>query len=148
MALTPILLSFILQRSTWQAELRKALPRRLKWPPLPVCCRRRSANCRVEQSGPEPASRVGGYRLFGAEGINLQMWFDAVVHYDLSWNPPVMNSAKGWWIAGWTAVASRQDSHLLRVPITEIDGVVTDVLLKSTRPSALTGNFVRLPGQQ
>jgi SNF2 family DNA or RNA helicase len=43
-----------------------------------------------------------------SEGINLQEHFDAVLHYDLAWNPTGMNSAKG----GSTATPSPRRSSV------------------------------------
>jgi hypothetical protein len=64
-----------------------------------------------------------------SEGINLQVHFDAVVHYDLSWNPTRHEQREG-----------RVDRYGQRTPTvrvmtyygvdTQIDGVVLDVLLR------------------
>ncbi len=67
-----------------------------------------------------------------SEGINLQKGFDAVVHYDLSWNPTRHEQREG-----------RVDRFGQKTPIVrvltyygidnQIDGVVLDVLLRKHR---------------
>ena len=81
-----------------------------------------------------------------SEGINLQQHFDAVIHYDLSWNPTRHEQREG------RVDRFGQDAPEVRV-ITyygvdnQIDGVVLDVLLrkhKSIRTSL--GISVPVPG--
>ncbi len=64
-----------------------------------------------------------------SEGINLQHHFDAVVHYDLSWNPTRHEQREG------RVDRYGQNSKLVRVLTyygldNQIDGVVLDVLLR------------------
>ena len=47
-----------------------------------------------------------------SEGINLQEWFDAVVHYDLPGIPIVWNSGMDGWIGSASEPKSQIDSHL------------------------------------
>ncbi len=64
-----------------------------------------------------------------SEGINLQEWFDAVIHYDLAWNPTRHEQREG-----------RVDRYGQRKPTVRlltlyganspIDGIVLDVLLR------------------
>lgn len=69
-------------------ELRKRLPARLKAEVTAVTGRLASEE-RVERI--EELGRNARYVLVAtdclSEGINLQAYFDAVIHYDLSWNP-------------------------------------------------------------
>ncbi len=81
-----------------------------------------------------------------SEGINLQQGFDAVVHYDLSWNPTRHEQREGR--------VDRYGQKRDRVKVVtyygtdnQIDGVVLDVLLrkhKSIRTSL--GISVSVPG--
>lgn len=64
-----------------------------------------------------------------SEGINLQQVFDAVVHYDLSWNPTRHEQREG------RVDRYGQNSKLVRVLTyygidNQIDGVVLDVLIR------------------
>jgi len=64
-----------------------------------------------------------------SEGINLQEIFDAVVHYDLSWNPTRHEQREG------RVDRYGQNSQLVRVLTyygidNQIDGVVLDVLIR------------------
>lgn len=67
-----------------------------------------------------------------SEGINLQKDFDAVVHYDLSWNPTRHEQREG------RVDRYGQDTKKVRVLTyygtdNQIDGVVLDVLLRKHR---------------
>lgn len=67
-----------------------------------------------------------------SEGINLQEKFDAVVHYDLAWNPTRHEQRDG------RVDRFNQRSRTVRVltyygPETQIDGIVLDVLLRKHR---------------
>jgi superfamily II DNA or RNA helicase len=82
-----------------------------------------------------------------SEGINLQGWFDAVVHYDLAWNPTRHEQREG-----------RVDRYGQSQPTVRlvtlygdnspIDGIVLDVLLRKHRTirSAL-GVSIALPDE-
>jgi hypothetical protein len=64
-----------------------------------------------------------------SEGVNLQKMFDAVVHYDLSWNPTRHEQREG------RVDRYGQNSKLVRVLTyygidNQIDGVVLDVLIR------------------
>ena len=83
-----------------------------------------------------------------SEGINLQQGFDAVVHYDLSWNPTRHEQREGR--------VDRYGQPSKRVKVVtyygidnQIDGIVLDVLLrkhKTIRNSL--GISVPVPGEQ
>ncbi|MCS6969570.1 MAG: DEAD/DEAH box helicase [Planctomycetes bacterium] len=67
-----------------------------------------------------------------SEGINLQAWFDAVLHYDLSWNPTRHEQREGR--------IDRFGQRSPRVAIVTyygidngVDGIVLDVLLRKHR---------------
>jgi superfamily II DNA or RNA helicase len=67
-----------------------------------------------------------------SEGINLQEHFDAVVHYDLSWNPTRHEQREG------RVDRYNQQSEIVRVLTyfgsdNRIDGIVLDVLLRKHR---------------
>ncbi len=64
-----------------------------------------------------------------SEGINLQMGFDAVIHYDLSWNPTRHEQREG------RVDRYGQPSQRIKVVTyygldNQIDGIVLDVLLR------------------
>lgn len=81
-----------------------------------------------------------------SEGINLQETFDAVVHYDLSWNPTRHEQREG------RVDRYGQKSKTVRVLTyygtdNQIDGVVLDVLLRKHQAiRKSTGVSVPVPG--
>ncbi|MCA9958870.1 MAG: DEAD/DEAH box helicase, partial [Anaerolineales bacterium] len=81
-----------------------------------------------------------------SEGINLQQYFNAVVHYDLSWNPTRHEQREG------RVDRYGQASPLVRALTyygtdNQIDGIVLDVLLrKHQRIRNSLGVSVPLPG--
>ena len=81
-----------------------------------------------------------------SEGINLQDMFDAVVHYDLSWNPTRHEQREG------RVDRYGQSSKTVRVVTyygtdNQIDGVVLDVLLRKHKTiRSSTGVSVPVPG--
>ncbi|MCM8625601.1 DEAD/DEAH box helicase [Accumulibacter sp.] len=82
-----------------------------------------------------------------SEGVNLQAWFDAVVHYDLSWNPTRHQQREG------RIDRFGQPSKLVRTVLiygenNPVDGAVLDVILrKARRIEQETGVRVPLPDQ-
>lgn len=81
-----------------------------------------------------------------SEGINLHYWFDAVVHYDLSWNPTRHEQREG------RVDRFGQEKPLVKV-ITyfgrdnKIDGIVLDVLInKHKKIKSDLGVSVTVPG--
>lgn len=82
-----------------------------------------------------------------SEGVNLQAWFDAVLHYDLSWNPTRHQQREG------RIDRFGQPSKLVRTVLiygenNPVDGAVLDVILrKARRIEQETGVRVPLPDQ-
>jgi superfamily II DNA or RNA helicase len=67
-----------------------------------------------------------------AEGLNLQQWFSAVVHYDLPWSPTRLEQREGrvdryGQAAEWVRVAALHGQDVF------IDGLIVDVLLRKHR---------------
>lgn len=80
-----------------------------------------------------------------SEGINLQGLFDAVVHYDMSWNPTRHQQREGR-VDRFGQPAPLVRSILLFSPDSAIDGAVLDVILnKARRIREATGVTVTLP---
>lgn len=82
-----------------------------------------------------------------SEGVNLQAWFDAVLHYDLSWNPTRHQQREG------RIDRFGQPRELVRTVLiygenNPVDGAVLDVILrKARRIEQETGVRVPLPDQ-
>ena len=72
--------------STSPTQLREPARRASRSSPSPARCRRPSARRASPQLGERHEAGAGRTDCL-SEGINLQELFDAVVHYDLSWNP-------------------------------------------------------------
>ncbi len=82
-----------------------------------------------------------------SEGINLQAWFDAVVHYDLSWNPTRHQQRDGR-IDRFGQQSAVVRSVLMYGENNPVDGAVLDVILKKARRiEKETGVRVPLPDQ-
>lgn len=80
-----------------------------------------------------------------SEGINLQLLFDTVLHYDLSWNPTRHQQREGR-IDRFGQPAPLVRSVLLYSPDSAIDGAVLDVILtKAKNIRERTGVTVPLP---
>jgi hypothetical protein len=83
----PILFCRFIPTAEYVAEeLRRALPNKVEVWPSPARCRRPSASSGWRRWA-EHEQRVLVATDCLSEGINLQEHFDAVMHYDLSWNP-------------------------------------------------------------
>ena len=79
-----------------------------------------------------------------SEGINLQEHFDAVLHYDLPWNPNRLEQREGR-VDRFGQARKTVDTALLVGEDNPIDGVVLNVLLKKAREiKRLTGVTVPL----
>ena len=79
-----------------------------------------------------------------SEGINLQEHFDAVLHYDLPWNPNRLEQREGR-VDRFGQTRKTVDTALLVGEDNPIDGVVLNVLLKKAREiKRLTGVTVPL----
>ena len=110
-------------------DLRERLPQeRRSGRPSPARCRPRSARSACRSSAESPRARAGCTDCL-SEGINLQEHFDAVVHYDLSWNPTRHEQREG------RVDRYGQPKNDVRVLTyygmdNQIDGIVLDVLLR------------------
>lgn len=83
-----------------------------------------------------------------SEGINLQTLFDAVIHYDLSWNPTRHQQREGR-VDRFGQPAKEVHSVLLYSPDSAIDGAVLDVILRKARTiREATGVTVPLPDER
>jgi len=82
-----------------------------------------------------------------SEGINLQAWFDAAVHYDLSWNPTRHQQRDGR-IDRFGQPERRVRTVLIYGENNPVDGAVLDVILrKARRIEQETGVRVPMPDQ-
>ena len=83
-----------------------------------------------------------------SEGINLQILFDTVVHYDLSWNPTRHQQREGR-VDRFGQRAPLVRSMLLYSPDSAIDGAVLDVILRKAEAiRKATGVTVPLPDER
>lgn len=67
-----------------------------------------------------------------SEGINLQKYFTAVLHYDLPWNPNRLEQREGR-VDRFGQTAPEVRAYLLYGRENPIDGVVLDVILRKVR---------------
>lgn len=67
-----------------------------------------------------------------SEGINLQSWYDAVIHYDLSWNPTRHQQREGR-VDRFGQKAERIRTVLIYGENNPVDGAVLDVILRKAR---------------
>ena len=80
-----------------------------------------------------------------SEGINLQEWFTAVLHYDLPWNPNRLEQREGR-VDRFGQPAPEVRACLLYGADNPIDGIVLDVLLRKVREiKRVTGINVPFP---
>ncbi len=83
-----------------------------------------------------------------SEGINLQQLFDAVIHYDLSWNPTRHQQREGR-VDRFGQPADLVRSIMMFSPDSAIDGAVLDVILrKAEEIRKATGVTVPLPDER
>lgn len=83
-----------------------------------------------------------------SEGINLQSLFDAVIHYDLSWNPTRHQQREGR-VDRFGQKSKLVRSILLFSPDSAIDGAVLDVILRKAEAiRKATGVTVPLPEER
>jgi superfamily II DNA or RNA helicase len=126
-------------------ELRKALPKDVEVAAVTGLLPPAERELRVESLG-QHAKRVLVATDCLSEGINLQHHFDAVMHYDLSWNPTRHEQREG------RADRYGQPSPTVRTLTyygvdNQIDGVVLDVLLRKHRAIRNSlGISVPIPG--
>ena len=82
-----------------------------------------------------------------SEGINLQDWFDAVIHYDLSWNPTRHQQREGR-IDRFGQKSPVVRSVLIYGENNPVDGAVLNVILRKARDiERSTGVRVPLPDE-
>ncbi|MBC7327874.1 DEAD/DEAH box helicase [bacterium] len=80
-----------------------------------------------------------------SEGINLQDWFTAVIHYDLPWNPNKMEQREGR-VDRYGQKATRVKAIRFYSPDNPIDGIVIRVLLdKAKQIHNALGTYVPVP---
>jgi superfamily II DNA/RNA helicase len=102
---------------------------------------------RVEDMGTAPQRLLVATDCL-SEGINLQTLFDAVVHYDLSWNPTRHQQREGR-VDRFGQSATVVRSVLLYSADSAIDGAVLDVILrKAAAIRKATGVTVPLPDER
>ena len=83
-----------------------------------------------------------------SEGINLQLLFDAVVHYDLSWNPTRHQQREGR-VDRFGQPSKTVRTLMMFSPDSAIDGAVLDVILrKAIQIRDRTGVTVPLPDER
>jgi superfamily II DNA/RNA helicase len=112
----------------WQAELRQRLPKAVEVAAVTGLLPPSEREARVLQLAESP-KRVLVCTDCLSEGINLQEHFDAVMHYDLSWNPTRHEQREG------RVDRFGQPKKVVRVLTyygtdNQIDGIVLDVLLR------------------
>lgn len=83
-----------------------------------------------------------------SEGINLQQLFDAVVHYDLSWNPTRHQQREGR-VDRFGQPSPEVHSVMIFSPDSAIDGAVLEVILRKAETiRRATGVTVPLPDEK
>ncbi|MGC9418927.1 MAG: DEAD/DEAH box helicase, partial [Rhodovulum sp.] len=83
-----------------------------------------------------------------SEGINLQLLFDTVVHYDLSWNPTRHQQREGR-VDRFGQPSPTVRTILMYSPDSAIDGAVLDVILRKAEAiQKATGVTVPLPDER
>ena len=128
----PILFCRFIPTAEYVAEeLRPALPKAWRWRPSPARCRPPNASS-ASPRWAQHRARVLVATDCLSEGINLQEHFNAVVHYDLSWNPTRHEQREG------RVDRYGQPSATVRTVTyygvdNQIDGIVLEVLLRKHR---------------
>jgi superfamily II DNA or RNA helicase len=125
----PILFCRFIPTAEYVAEeLRQTLPNRIEVAAVTGTLPPPEREQRIARMG-EHEQRVLVATDCLSEGINLQQYFDAVVHYDLSWNPTRHEQREG------RVDRFGQPSPIVRTLTfygldNQIDGIVLDVLLR------------------
>ncbi|MCK4831741.1 MAG: DEAD/DEAH box helicase, partial [Anaerolineales bacterium] len=128
----PILFCRFISTAEYVAEeLRKKLPTKVEVAAVTGTLPPAEREARVEQLGLHP-QRVLVATDCLSEGVNLQDHFDAVMHYDLSWNPTRHEQREG------RADRYGQPSKVVRTGTyygtdNQIDGIVLEVLLRKQK---------------
>ncbi len=125
----PILFCRFIPTAEYVAEeLRKALPKDVEVAAVTGLLPPAERKVRVQQLG-EHARRVLVATDCLSEGINLQMYFDAVMHYDLSWNPTRHEQRDGR-VDRYGQPSPKVRTLTYYGKDNQIDGMVLDVLLR------------------
>lgn len=125
----PILFCRFIPTAEYVAEeLRKQLPKNVEVVAVTGLLPPAEREERVQQLG-QAEQRVLVCTDCLSEGINLQMYFDAVLHYDLSWNPTRHEQREGR-VDRFGQTRSEVRVLTYYGVDNQIDGVVLDVLLR------------------
>lgn len=82
-----------------------------------------------------------------SEGVNLQEHFQAVIHYDLAWNPTRHEQREGR-VDRFGQAAAHVKALTIYGRDNQVDGIILDILIKRHRAiSAATGVSVPVPDQ-
>jgi ERCC4-related helicase len=128
------------------AGLRKAFPK-LRIEAVTGLLTAEDRRARVESMG-DAGQRILVATDCLSEGINLQHLFDAVIHYDLSWNPTRHQQREGR-VDRFGQPSKVVRSVLLYSPDSAIDGAVLEVILRKAEAIRLaTGVTVPLPEER
>lgn len=126
----PIVFCRFIPTAEYVAEhLREALPKKVEVAAVTGSLPPEEREARIAELGDAEGQRVLVCTDCLSEGVNLQEHFDAVVHYDLSWNPTRHEQREG-----------RVDRYGQREPLVrtvtyygsdnKIDGIVLEVLIR------------------
>ena len=100
---------------------------------------------REEDEGEKQKQRILVATDCLSEGINLQQFFDTVIHYDLSWNPTRHQQREGR-VDRFGQPASKVHSIMMFSSDSAIDGAVLEVILRKAKDiRKATGVSVPLP---
>lgn len=141
----PILFCRFIPTAVYVAEqLREALPNKVEVAAITGNLPPAERELRVEQMGAF-AQRVLVATDCLSEGINLQAHFNAVVHYDLSWNPTRHEQREGR-VDRFGQPSPTVRTMIYYGPDNKIDGIVLNVLLnKHKKIRSSLGISVPLP---
>lgn len=142
----PILFCRFIPTAEYVADqLRRALPNKVEVAAVTGTLPPAERENRVEQLG-QHEQRVLVATDCLSEGINLQQYFNAVVHYDLSWNPTRHEQREGR-VDRYGQASPTVRTLTYYGTDNQIDGIVLEVLLrKHQRIRNSLGVSVPLPG--
>ncbi|MCB0014057.1 MAG: hypothetical protein KDE34_19230, partial [Anaerolineales bacterium] len=142
----PILFCRFIPTAEYVAEsLRDALPKKVEVAAVTGQLPPTERESRVEALG-QHEQRVLVATDCLSEGINLQGYFDAVMHYDLSWNPTRHEQREGR-VDRYGQASPRVRTVTYYGVDNAIDGIVLDVLLRKHKAIRTSlGISVPLPG--
>ena len=142
----PILFCRFIATAEYLAEeLRKALPQEIEVAAVTGFLPPAERELRVEALGHHPRRVLVATDCL-SEGINLQAYFNAVIHYDLSWNPTRHEQREGR-VDRYGQPSPRVRTLTYYGLDNQIDGLVLDVLLRKHRTiRSSLGISVPIPG--